>query len=212
MVDDQHAFVDVISNTLGVLILLTLLSILLHGQLSTISKHTMPSEHRTIEIKMPRRNLILPNSSYFIAISNRIIPLPLHEIARKLLQDREMIIGDLQIGTFIFINLSVNHDTKFFPRDTNCYHLSFKPNLKSIENFYKLSDTSTLFEEIKNSYIENNIVPLFFVYPSGMNIFSKLHRNLTKDKIRMRWVPASDNNDISLYKSIEQFQDFYLKR
>jgi hypothetical protein len=212
--EDSHAFIDIISNTLGVLILLTLLSVILSGKISEIKSKIQPSDHLTIDFNMPKRNLFLPNSSYYIAISDQIVHWQVDEIAYFLLKNPDKAVGKIPTGEFVFLDMAGYTEEKTIPTDIDSYKLFFTPNRKTIKNQSVMSkeDINALFASLKIDYIKNNIVPLFFVYPSGINIFAKLHDKIINSDIRMRWRPAAMGNDIAIYRSKEQFQDFYFKR
>jgi len=210
--DDQHAFIDIISNTLGVLILITLLSIILSGELSETEVELKPADRLTIDIHPPRRDLFLSKSNYYIAINQHIVPWPVEAIGKMLLEQRDLSAGSIDIGEFLFLDYTEYGDRPgYLPADADCYNLSLTPDPKAIVKLPP-PDIDTLAAKIGNDYREKHIIPLFFVYPSGMNIFSKIHRRLAEGNIRLRWVPTSEKKDVNIYRLRHQYSDYYLKR
>ena len=212
--EDQHAFTDIISNALAVLILLTLLSLMLSGEVYKKSLHEATDDADTMEVRMLRRDLIPLRSSYYVVVDNRIVRWPVAEIAAYLLNNPDAESGNHALCEFLFVDYAGFIGKGKMLRDSNCFSLSFKPNLEFIASEYPETDSKvieTLATTIKKEYFDENVAPLFFVYPSGIDVFVLLHKAINSNNVRMRWRPASEGKKISIYRSQEQFNDLYGK-
>ena len=100
-------------------------------------------------------------------------------------------------------------------RDLDTYYLDFWPQRDPAVPSRPLSDAEpydALLASLVQAFDENRLVPTFFVYPKGMDIFDGLYSRLTKASARFRWIALKDSEPIRLYRQHSMFRDYRFRR
>lgn len=211
------AFVDVISNTLMVVLLLTLI-LAITGAAVRVSGATRTEPPRDAPgVRQSERELFPPWSRYYVVHGGMLAELDLAEVARNLASDHPGLDAGgegVQIaqGRFKWLDERRNYAARVelgLPLgDVNVYRLELWPELggrsDSASPGADGSDQS-LIDLWKAEADGRRSVPGFFVYPSGMDRFATLFQSLQEAGLAFRWTALKDGEPVVLYRSASQF-------
>jgi hypothetical protein len=207
--ETDQAFVDIISNTLGILILITLLTIIISGQISNVDISNKKIGKDKLSVNEPIKPIFKKKTSVYVSLENNIVKLSLDEAGEFLIKHPNKTIYDASIGRMEFMDFAdLGENKPRMHRDIDCYDFKIKIDKKKFDALPK-TVIDQLFQQIKQDYGSEEFIPLFFVYSSGIEAFSQLHKRLMTHNIPYRWVPT--RNTITLFRSHLGFTHYYSK-
>ncbi|MDM8561183.1 hypothetical protein [Candidatus Parabeggiatoa sp. HSG14] len=212
----NSAFIDAIANSLGVLIIVTLLLILLSQYVANkqplaevehnvVGKQDLRKvEHgrdMMVGTKICRKTAIRSWPKEYIVMNDLIVPLNKKEISKAIItSDKSW--GEIDEGKWELFR------GDYKERDIDVFELEFTPNIKAIETNWQKQNPKKRLDGLLAELQANSIL-FFFVYPSGMNIFSSLYPLLLQKAVRFQVVyQPSSTSKVIIWRDSEQFDTF----
>jgi len=201
----QEAFVDIVSNTLGVLIVLTLVAFVWAG--SAFESSTSHGEQVPLRFQASQKPGLAPWTRFYLVRDGQVLRWDIEALADivasgGLTEGRFDATADTPQGRLSFETYHSDGD------DIDAYQLSFTPNAEQVTAAKRLpDDDAILADQLAADARKQRIQPSFLVYQSGMDRFSRLHGLLIERAVRFRWVPIEDGGQLGLYRDRTQFLD-----
>jgi len=205
--ESQEAFVDVLSNTLGVVILLVLLFTLLSQSQPTARSHAETTP--TYPVPPMQQRWPPPWKVFYVLRDNRLIKLDfaavIEIIQQGQTQTRFSYGKNIQTGNTD--QLDFTFKTRMVERDADGYELLFHLRDDYIlqQPVFDETELPTVLSEKPTS-----VVPFFYVYPSGMTVFVPLFKALREKQIDFQWVALQAHQEMNLYRHAVQFERYAL--
>lgn len=98
--DSDRAFVDIVANTFGVIVLLTLFVFIARTPFSSPDVGEVQTERQTIDFAPSKRFLFPPYSHYFLLYQGRILEIDLNAVAEALAQAPDRFEVPVSYGVF----------------------------------------------------------------------------------------------------------------
>ena len=201
MAMDDFSTVDVVSNTLGIIILVTLLCFFFYGHSRFFPQDSDGMEQDNNILLATSLYTYEPIPLYYLAYNGRLIELPMVDAANRMESENQWTVPT-SIGTYSLRHFGI------IKRDIACYNLTItldEERLKNLPGEYSFENfKAKLFDQ----YRENRVAPMFFVHPSGYEAFIPVYRDLLKQKVRFRWRPMEQRQkSIKIYFGPSSFSD-----
>ena len=203
--DGQEAFVDIVSNTLGVLIVLTLVAFVWAG--SAFESSTTQGEQVPLRFQASQKSGLAPWTRFYLVRDGQVLSWDIEALADiiasgGLTPGRFDATADTPQGRLTFETYQSDGD------DIDAYQLSFIPSVEKDADAKRLpEDDVALANRLAADSRRRRVRPSFLVYQSGMDRFSRLHGLLIERAVRFRWVPVEDGGSLGLYRDRTQFLD-----
>lgn len=190
------SFVDLISNLLGVFIIITLLFVLLR-----LSYATQAETVETLPVTPKATEFFRLWDNYYLVVEDRIILIDINKIAQHYAENGSHYFHNAQ-GKIQIDNFETNE--KFGARrDPGSYAFTFTPDIQKLITENKpLEDYQGFINNLANNYQKYQILPTFMVLESGMEVFSDIYPQLMQAGIRHRWYPMQKNTYSNEYNII----------
>jgi hypothetical protein len=190
--DNDSAFIDIVANIFGVILLITLFIFIVRGTLSIeIIEKTQP-DIKTIDFTPPKKPIFPPYSYYILFYENRYLKLDRQFIVQTLINqpqkdEFQTAYGKVQIdyGDNYGIRLL---EKDFFYSDIDSYKITIfleKSKIKAEGKLLDINKECDFVRQIKNN--KGTAIPSFIVHKTGMDLFSRIYPCLINSKIRFRW-------------------------
>lgn len=202
-----NAISDVISNLLGILIVVLLVTSISMGYQAKNSLESASTEESApLEFRPSQREWFPPFSEFYIVAHDKMAIWDLTETIETFEgQSVEPASGIQTVktpsGVFRFSGFGVNGDI-------DSYYLEYDVNwarFKAQEGHFYDEDRIELFFNDVRKLSETHTVPCFFVYPSGMRLFSKIHARLANTGLRFRISTIHAQQPVIIYRHLTQF-------
>lgn len=209
----MNGIADIISNLLGILIVVILLTALAAGSVEKSADRKDKEQNNTFEFKTSRREWFPPWSEFFIVAFDRIVKWDMDRTIQWF-SEAHHAPGAAQpykiqneMGVFLL-------DDIHYQRDIDTYLMRFQIDWGWWKNSNEPMDEprmTAFIEERRLRARKARVAPAFFVYPSGMKLFARLHGEMGEHRIPFRWDTVGPGKPIYLYRDRDQFNadDFY---
>ncbi len=202
-----NAISDVISNLLGILIVVLLVTSISMGYQVTKSLESAATEEPApVEFRAAHREWFPPFSAFYIVAHDQMAIWDVTETIDALEDQSAETASAIQTirmpgGVFRFSGFGINGDI-------DSYYLEYEVNwahFKEQKDLFYDEDRIDLFFHDVQKLSEMHTVPCFFVYPSGMALFSKIHAQLAATGLRFRISTIHARKPIIIYRHMTQF-------
>ncbi|WP_089718569.1 hypothetical protein [Candidatus Entotheonella palauensis] len=202
----ESGFLDIASNTLAVVLIVTMISLL------SIRSHTRASTDPravvdpTVEFRQLSSTLFGPFSTYFFVLEDRLVQWDQEGFVADLLERGPQ--GKTLVRAQGRLRLKGGATT---PRDVNgfeaIFYLDPQGMLTDQAEWDEAQETAWL-QQLVQSYERDHIAPTFIVYRSGMNRFARLYPQLRESGVRFRWYAWRDRDVFRLTRRVSDFTRF----
>ncbi len=189
--DNDGAFVDVVTNAFGVIILITLFIFVASGVITV----QQVGKTETIDFTPSKRILFPPYSRYYLFYADKVLEIDLNPVASQLANQPQKDEVSMPYGTF---KLSDGTSRDIAPRpylfsDIDYYLLTFELLPTGIEKTAKKLPIGTENDFLAQIKAEiGTMIPTFIVHKTGMELFAQLFPHLIKSQMRFRWHVIED--------------------
>lgn len=214
--DAEAPFVDLVSNLLGVIILLTLIAILLQGGTAQRTFGRVDTVAEELPFLQPERNNVRPFTAAFAVTADGILPIPMHRIAMAMLEQPEAVaiaLDDIGLDVALqrrervlqFGRLDMELGLLNPPyRDLNEYRVSMTLREGAFEREW-MDGEGFLALPLMDPNAASQPRPLFYVYADGFDLFADLHAELQSRQARFRWLALTDEDPLVIYHDVSKF-------
>lgn len=213
---DQSAFssvADIISNLLGILTVVILIATLSIGFLKEIAENSAPKESVFFEFKTKKREWFPYWSQFYIVVEDRMTKVDLKKLSGKITDDYRRVPPNkvIEIAT---ASERIHLTGLGTSSDIDVFILEYQINRDWLINTVStmgVDDLDLFLKQKRNAFRKDRTVPAFFVYPSGMALFSKIHKRLVASGIPYKWTTVFPGKHPHIYRSKIQFdtEGFY---
>ena len=207
--DGLDSFGDVISNLLGLLVVLVMVMFITVG-IGADATEGRPSEDQLIlPFKAPRRETFRPWDQAYVVAFDTIAPIEFESIVSALMESPLKRRHRLDSAWAVYSKNLDSNDVDYYDFSYRIIWDEFRAKAIPMdeEDISKWVTT-----ELGQANKSGNSCS-FYVYPSGMRVFAMVHDGLRREKIRFRWFPEKAGKDISFSRGPETFQaiEFFLQ-
>jgi len=179
-----NSMADIISNLLGILTVVFLVTTLTIGLLEQTPNQVDPEKQASIEFKTPKRAWFPAWEKYFLIVKGRIIYLDLNQASDIFMQEgsnaREI---KTAIGTYTLFDNEYHSDVNVYSLKCEVnWDAAFKNNASADDK-----KCNAFLNAAEQRSRKMRGIAIFLVYPTGMKLFSKIHRELLKRRIRFKF-------------------------
>jgi hypothetical protein len=209
---DDTGFVDIVSNLLGVFILLAMFGFLVSAAGVLTPRSRMEEPQPGFAVGRESWQLLQPFSIYYLAGSLGIFRFDLDQVAEALAQNPDRLTGVVAIGSYNLEDRRQFHKQglrsvgRWDERDVDAFRLDVYPDWPALTSMALPESPSQALAAISAAIGQSGRVPTFLVYASGMDRFAILFEALRKHRVRFRWVAFEDTDVLRFDRSAEQFQ------
>ena len=203
--DVNESLADVISNLVGVFITLIMLSFLFIGPMTQKwFDEDKPEDIKDVFYRSTKRQLFRPFDEIYIIAYDTIIKWDIESIISVFANNtNKSRIHIQENGRYTLYDNEFDRDIDLFTFEYKIDWSSFRKNNKQINN-----DTlDEMIGIIINESKSNKRSVTFIVFPSGMDVFSKIYNKIFRKKILFRWITQMENDPITIGRWPEQYND-----
>lgn len=192
-------FVDIATNLLAVVLIVTVLVIAANPRLGTTEG---PEGLRLLD---PPREVLPPLSEIILLQQDRVAQIDLGPVGDVLRRPGRPRSGRVEMGEFQLAS------SPWVGRDVDAFDLRLRPDPVWIAAAPRL-DPAALAASLAARGGPGAPVPLFFVRPSAMDGFAELHERLVAAGLRFRWVPVPEADELRLFRDETMFSSYSFRR
>ncbi len=201
----NSAFLDIATNLLAVLLIVTLFSLVAAQHKIYSSTHPTAQLNPTLRFVEPQRDLFPPFSTFFFVTSDRVVRWDQAAVIEALWANPQSLSGTTPQGHYEWLpEVLVTRDI-----DTFQIHF-FLDQTAALAREPPFSDAMAdrLITELTQTYQVARTAPVFVVYPNGMETFTLLYARLQNAGLRFRWFTRQADEPLYLGRSPAQFTDY----
>jgi len=193
--DNDGAFVDVVTNAFGVIVLITLFIFVASGVISVQQVGKTELETETIDFTPSERFLFPPYSRYTLFYANKVLEIDFNSVARQLVNQPQKTEISMPYGTFKLFDGTLRDiaPQPYLFSDIDYYRLTFELVPAGIETAGKklpIGAENHFIAQIKAEM--GTMIPTFIVHKTGMELFARVFPYLMKSQMRFRWHVIED--------------------
>lgn len=203
--NSDSAFLDIATNLLAVLMIITVISMVTAQRASHSARDTQAVDEPTLKVNPRQRDRFPPFSQFYFVIDGRIAPLDLAPIGARLLADPETFTGAVALGHYRWLPEPIT------PRDIDTYQLQFSLDPAAVSAHipeFSRASLADLIAELEAVYASERRAPVFIVYPSGMDVFAEIYPALSTAALRFRWFTRNRGATLLFARHPSQFTEF----
>lgn len=196
--DNDGAFVDMVTNAFGVILLITLFIFVASGAILVQQVDNMEPENETIDFTPSKRFLFPPYSRYYLFYADKVLDFDLNSVARQLVNDPQNVEVSLPYAVFQLFDGRDVSPAQYLFSDIDYFRLSFELVPSGIElagQNLLIGEEAHFIDKVKAEM--GTMMPTFMVHKTGMDLFSRVFPYLMKSKIRFRWVLIKDKESFT---------------
>lgn len=194
------AFLDLASNLLAVVMIVTLFSLLTVRDAARALDDPLPRPDPALPFATPERLLFPPFSAFYLVLEGEIRLWQEEAIIRGLLEDPGRYNSQVPGGRYHWLG----DDRGAW--DVDSYRLRFWP--ATGEATGEAATPEDLLETLWQTYRETRSAPVFVVYPSGMDAFARLYPGLEERGPPFRWFTLETGEPLLVGRYPGQFLDY----
>ncbi|NEX21026.1 hypothetical protein G3480_12005 [Thiorhodococcus mannitoliphagus] len=200
----EGAFLDIATNLLAIILILTLFSLVSIQQerrTSTSPTARPTSLERFVE---PQRDLFPPFSVFYFVLSERVVRWDQEAVVEALSAAPDLTSGSTAQGRYQWL------PEPLVTRDLDTFQLRFFLDQAAVqrqEPAFPESRIDAFIAELTAAHTANRAAPVFLVYPDGMETFAPLYERLQQSDLRFRWFTQAVDAPLLLGRHPAQFTD-----
>lgn len=203
---DDSGFLDVATNTLAIIIIVTVFSL-------AVVRETIPTSPEPDAVLDPpliyrvgERTPFPPPSIFVLFVDARTLRLDGDGIVMQLLDKPPgpVMRETVSQGRIDFMPLSASG------YDVDIYQFAFTPDPTYIATLppFDPAQAAAFVDDVEQTWRTSGHAPTFLVYPSGMDAFAAAHAALEQRAMPWRWVLIQEGQPIRLERSSRGFRSF----
>lgn len=199
------SLVDIVSNNVGILIILSAfmaLFALINPASSEETGETIPENAIPKKLQVPWSHPTNKQMLYFNLRENRIQHLDLRafylELAQREVSLRPEPLDIPQKGV----------DIRFFPVTNQVYCLEFKPHPRAGETWFQAQQPTAEWQNALNLYPAEKFVYFFWVTGDSFELFRQLRESLRERQIEVGWKPTLEDSPLEVCNGFEGSSTF----
>lgn len=195
----QSAFLDVATNLLAVILLLTLFSGIGTGRHKYGSETAPVQSASSLRFLSHQREWFPPFSRFFFVTAGRMIPWDQAAVVQALQAAPAASSGHTWQGRYEWQAVTL--------RDLDGYRLRFYPDLAYLTAHTPLwtsAQTEHLLSAL-SAAARQQVAAVFIVYPDGMALFTPIYEQLRARGLRFRWFPQLPDAPFDIGREVSQF-------
>ena len=198
------SFLDIATNTLAIVMIVTMFALLTVKSETAVQRDPRFSGEPRLALRVQPPLAERPFLDYYFVFDGRIVRWEQERYVAELISNgmRQTIAlpgGKLRVSAVME------------PRDPDSFSASFAPDFPALaEQAAPLTSETleTVTEGIVGRLDNPGRAPNFVVYPSGMDAFEALYRNLREEPIWMRWFLWSEDVPLKIERRVAHFTSF----
>jgi hypothetical protein len=198
--DNDGAFVDMVTNAFGVILLITLFIFVASGAVLVqhVDKTNPEDETKTIDFLPSKRFLFPPYSRYYLFYADKVLDFDLNSVSRQLVNDPQKIEVSLPYAVFELFDGSLRDASpppQYLFSDIDYYRLTFElvpSGIETVGQNLPVGDEAHFLDQVKAEIEMGTMMPTFMVHKTGMDLFARVFPYLMKSQIRFRWMVIKD--------------------
>lgn len=197
-----HAFLDIATNLLAILLIVTLFALAAPRQLSEGANRLPSRAHAGLRFVEPRRALFPPFSRFYFVFADRVVPWDQEAVVSALAEAPATRSGQVGQGRFEW------RPEPLATRDLDGFQLRFWPDREAIlqrSSPWSAAHTEELLAALARAAASERIAPVFLVYPDGMETFVPLHARLQAAGLAFRWFTQQHPDPVLIGREVAQF-------
>ena len=199
-------FLDVASNTLAIMIFVTMFALLTVRSEPTVLHDPRFDRELPLTLRVQPPLAERPFLDYYLVFDGMIVRWEQERYVEHLIEHglRDTVRaegGKLRVSA------------RMEPRDPDSYSASFLPDFDALARQATVLTTETVeavAAQIRGREKTHGLVPNFVVFPSGMDAFEVLYRDLRETPIWMRWFLWTDDAPLKIERRVANFTRFEL--
>lgn len=198
------AFLDIATNLLAVILILTLFSLVSvrPERDSSASPTARPTSlQRFVE---PRRDLFPPFSVFYFVVSERVVRWDQEAVVDALAAAPDRDSGTTAQGRYQWL------PEPLVTRDLDTFQLRFfldRTAVSSQEPVFPEARIDAFIAELTAAHAARRAAPVFLVHPDGMETFVPIYERLQQTDLRFRWFAQAADAPLLLGRHPAQFTD-----
>ncbi len=202
----ESAFLDIAANTLAIIMIMTMLSLLVTERQMRSTADPDAVVDPPLHFRLGERPVFSPMTYYLVVVDDRLLAIDMDRIVEAVVESGGGAVMDLQVdqGRVTFIPDQVGG------YDLNVFQLQFAPDAEHLTMLPALDagEFAALAETLRRRYREEGAAPSIAVYPSGMNLFAELHEVLVELDLPWRWAMVREGQPLRITRSPDGFRSF----
>lgn len=200
----QGAFLDVATNLLAVILIVTLFSLVSLPHKTQSSTHPAARPISMPRFVEPQRDLFPPFSRFFFVVGDRVLAWDQEALVAARLAEPNRNAGSLPQGRYEWV------PEPLVTRDIDSFQVRFY-----LDRETALAQTppwtperaGPFIAELSAHHAAQRGLPVFIVHPDGMETFAPLYERLQAAGLRFRWFPQDADEPLLLGRHPAQFTD-----
>ncbi len=200
----QGAFLDIATNLLAIVLIVTLFSLVSARHESQTSSHPTARPTSAERFVEPQRDLFPPFSSFFFVVAARVVRWDQEAVVAALMNAPEALSGTIAQGRYEWV------PEPLVTRDLDTFQIRFFLDAQAVlarEPPWSEAATDRLIIELTKGFANTRTAPVFIVHPAGMETFAPLYERLQAAGLRFRWFAQMPDEPLLLGRHPAQFTD-----
>ncbi len=200
------SFLDVASNMLAIMLIVTMFALLTMRSEPTVLHDPRFDREPPLTMRAQPALDERPFLDYYLVFDGKIVRWEQERYVEHLIADGLRNTVDAEDGK---LRVSARRE----PRDLDSYSASFVPDFEALAKRATSLTPETVqavAADIDNRGGRYGLVPNFVVYPSGIDAFEVLYRDLRETPIWLRWFLWSDEFPLKIERRVANFTRFEL--
>ncbi|MEZ5583645.1 MAG: hypothetical protein R3F37_13650 [Candidatus Competibacteraceae bacterium] len=201
----DSAFLDIAANLLAIMLIVTLFSLITVRYGADRSDNPLATINPNLPFVEPRRDLFPPFSRFFLVAAERVVEWDQAAVVTALQAEPEALSGNTRQGRYRLLPEALT------VYDIDTHTLQFHPDIAGLaESVAPFDETgeAALVERLTQDYAASRRLPVFIVYPSGMETFARLYPRLQDSGLRFRWFARAEGAPLDIGRHPAQFTDY----
>ena len=200
----ETSFLDVATNVLAIMMIVTMFALLTVKTETAVPHDPRFSEEPAFTLRTQPPQTERPFLDYYFVLEGGIVRWKQERYVDRLLAEGlrdtiELPQGKLRVSPLMA------------PRDPDSFTASFAPDFSVLAGLAKPLTQETVgavVTGIVERWENDGLAPNFVVFPSGMDAFATLYRDLREEPIWLRWFLWSKDKPVKIERSVEHFASF----
>lgn len=199
------SLVDIVSNTVGILLILAVFMALL-------AQIDLPGEDaREVQpqLERPVQRLLIPwahathkNAAFFHLKGNRVQVIDLAAFYEKL-AERERLPGDIPL-----LIEQPGLETRFYPVTNYVYCLEFRPTGETGETLLEMRKPGSDWQQARSRHSAERFFYFFWVAGDSFEMFREIRESLWEQNVEVGWKPVRDKQPLEICNGFDDSRSF----
>ena len=200
----ETSFLDVATNVLAIIMIVTMFALLAVKTETAVPHDPRFREEPAYTLRTQPPQVERPFLDYYFVLEGGIVRWGQERYVDRLVAEGLRDTIHLPQGSLRISPLMA-------PRDPDSFIASFAPDFSVLADLAKpltQETVGTVVAGMLERWENDRLAPNFVVYPSGMDAFTKLYRDLREEPIWLRWFLWSKEKPVRIERSSKHFARF----